>query len=59
MTTFNFDMLFKCTALQHVTFKIQSLAYSIVSGQLERLVNYLENTSSVEYGKKLGVKVVT
>jgi hypothetical protein len=52
MTTFNLDMLFKCTALQ-------SLAYGIVSGQLEGLATYLENTSSVEYGKELGVKVVT
>jgi hypothetical protein len=47
MTTFNLDMLFKCTVLQHVTFKIQSMIYDIVSGQMEGLATYLENTSSV------------
>jgi hypothetical protein len=58
MTIFNLDMLFKCIALHHVTFKIQSMMYDIVSGQMEELANYLENTSSVEYGKELKVKVV-
>jgi hypothetical protein len=59
MTTFNLDMLFKCTALQHVTFKIQSIIYDILSSDMKGLANYLENTSSVEYGKELEVKVVT
>jgi hypothetical protein len=59
MTTFNLDMLFKCTALHHVTFKIQGMAYGIVRGQLEGLSNYPEITFSVESGKELQVKVVT
>jgi hypothetical protein len=59
MTTFNLDMLFICTALHHVTFKIQGMAYGIVSGQMKGSANYLKNTSLAEYGKELEVKVVT
>jgi hypothetical protein len=47
MAIFNLDILFKCTALHHVTFKVQVMVYGIVSGQVKELATYLENTSSV------------